>query len=400
MAPDSQAYTAAAGPANKRSYRIDSIDFLRGLVMVIMALDHVRDFFTDVRYEPLDLSQTDSALFLTRCITHFCAPIFILLSGDSAGMMAERKSKAELSRFLVSRGLWLIVVEVFLVSFGWQFSVGPGFAVGLQVIWAIGVSMIVLAGLVWLPVWAIAAFGGVLVLGHNILDYGLFPPSDWIKPAPFWHGLHSQGVTLVMGFQTLLMYPLVPWVGLMPLGYLLARLYRLDEEKRRRALLTMGFAAVGLFILVRGVNAYGNPSPWSSQASPGMTVLSFLNTTKYPPSLSFLLMTLGPGLLLLAVAEGWRGRFKNWMVVFGRVPFFYYLVHIYLAHLLALAAAEWQGFGWQALARPFWMLPEGYGFSLPVVWVIWLAVVIMLYPACKWFANVKARRKDWWLSYL
>lgn len=398
--PDSQSYRPPKPESDLRRYRLESIDFLRGLVMVIMVLDHVRDFFTEVRFDPLDLSQTDSALFLTRWITHFCASIFILLSGISAGMMAKRRSKAGLCGFLITRGLWLILIEATLVSFGWQFSIGAGFSIGLQVIWAIGASMILLAGLIWLPNWAIALFAGAMIFGHNILDYSLFPPTDWSRPVPFWHVLHNQGFTTVLGQPVLLMYPLFPWVGVMAAGYLLSYVYGLNRSKRRLHLQTLGFCCLILFVLVRAFNGYGNAAVWESQTSFGETLLSFLNTAKYPPSLAFLLMTLGPGLMILAHAETWRNRFVNWMVTFGRVPFLYYLAHIYLAHLLALAAAEWQGVGWQALATPFWQLPADYGFSLPVVWAVWILVVLMLYPLCKWFAGIKARRKNWWLSFL
>ncbi|MFC4348331.1 DUF1624 domain-containing protein [Kordiimonas lipolytica] len=385
--------------AAKRVYRLDSIDFLRGLVMVIMALDHVRDFFTDVRFDPADLSQTDSALFLTRWITHFCAPTFVLLSGISAGLMHERKSTTELSRFLAIRGLWLIAIEITLVSFGWQFNLSS-FTFGLQVIWVIGASMLVMAALVWLPFWAIIGFGAVVVLGHNALDYGLFPASDWTKPTPFWHILHNQGFSLVAGLPVARMYPLLPWIGLMPLGYALARAYKLDPEVRQRFLLQLGLALTLAFIALRLLNGYGNPSPWSAQDSGIFTLWSFLNTTKYPPSLAFLLMTIGPGLIILAYAERWQGKVVGWMVTFGRVPFFYYLAHIYLAHLLALFAAEMQGLGWRAMATAMWNMPQGYGFSIGVVWLVWVGVVAALYPACKWFAALKARRKDWWLSYL
>ncbi|NVJ99606.1 MAG: DUF1624 domain-containing protein [Alphaproteobacteria bacterium] len=383
-----------------RDHRLDSIDFLRGLVMVIMALDHVRDFFTDVRFDPADLSQTDSALFLTRWITHFCAPIFVLLSGLSIGLMAKRLPRVDLCRFLLTRGLWLIFVEVVLVSFGWQFNFGPGFMIALQVIWVIGFSMLVMAALVWLPFWAIVGFGVLVVFGHNLLDYGLLPPKDWTSASPFWTIIHNQGYTLDFGVPTLMLYPILPWIGVMPLGYGLAYLYQMSAGRRQALLLRTGLSMIAGFILLRLLNGYGNPSPWSSQDSMLFTVWSFLNTSKYPPSLSFLLMTLGPGLMILALAEKWQGRFVGWMVTLGRVPFFYYLAHIYLVHSLALIAAEIQGISWQSIATGFWQLPKGYGFSIEIVWLVWIAVVVALYPACKWFAGFKARRKDWWLSYL
>jgi len=382
-----------------RSYRHDSVDFVRGLVMIVMALDHVRDFFTDVRFDPADLSQTDSWLFFTRWITHFCAPIFILLAGLSAGMMAERKSKAELSRFLVTRGLWLIFIEITVVAFGWQFTLPWAFT--LQVIWVIGACMLALAAIIWLPFWAIIGFGAVTVLGHNALDYGLLPVTDFSAPVPLWHIIHAQGFSFDLVIPSFMLYPIIPWVGVMPLGYAMAKLYSgMEAERRQKILLRAGFGLIAGFVVVRLINGYGNPAPWSVQESPLYTFWSFLNTTKYPPSLSFLMMTIGPGLILLALAERFGGMFMAWCVVFGRVPFFYYILHIYLIHLLALAAAEFQGLGWKALLTPFWQLPAGYGYPIGGVWIIWLAVVTALYPLCRRFAALKARRKDWWLSYL
>lgn len=382
-----------------RAHRHTSIDFLRGLVMVIMALDHVRDFFTEVRFDPADLSQTDSALFLTRWITHFCAPVFVLLAGVSAGMMATRKSKPELSRFLLSRGLWLIFIEITVVAFAWQFTVPWAFP--LQVIWVIGISMIALAGIIWLPTWAILTFGAIVVLGHNLLDYGLFPMTDFTRPVPFWRIIHASGFTLDLGIPTLMLYPIIPWVGLMPLGYLLAKLYlHMETEARQKWLIRGGLAIIALFVALRAIGLYGDPQPWSEQKDGLFTLWSFLNTLKYPPSLLFLMMTLGPGLLLLGLAERWRGRLYDVFVTFGRVPFFYYILHLYLIHLIALVAAEMQGIGWQALLTPFWQLPQGYGFPLWVAWLVWVGVVVALYPLCRWFAGLKARRKDWWLSYL
>lgn len=380
--------------------RLTSIDALRGLVILLMALDHTRDFFTNVRFDPADLSQTNTLLFLTRWITHFCAPIFILLAGVSAGLMATKKSKTELSKFLVTRGLWLIFVELTLVSFGWQFNLGPNFVFALQVIWVIGISMTVLAALVWLPLPFIVGFGLIVVFGHNALDYGLFPQTSWSGPTPLWHILHNQGFTLDLGVPSLMLYPILPWVGVMPLGYALARLYEFPADERRSFLLMLGLVCCSLFVILRFFNDYGSPQPWDFQDHINFTVLSFLNTQKYPPSLAFLLMTLGPGLLFLAYAEHWKGRVMDTLVIFGRVPFFFYIVHIYLIHLLAMAAAEIQGVGWETLLVGFWQLPTNYGFNLWVVWVMWALVIASLYPACRWFAGLKARRRDWWLSYL
>jgi len=378
--------------------RLDSIDFLRGLIMVIMALDHVRDYFINIRFDPLDLDQGGATLFLTRWITHFCAPIFVLLAGTSAGLMAATRTKAELSRFLLTRGIWLIVVEAVVITYGWTFQ-SPTNLIILQVIWAIGVSMLVMSILVWLPTWAIATFALTVILGHNILDYGLFPaPAQ--GPAPFWHFLHNQGFTLDLGLPTASAYPLLPWVGVMPLGYSLALLYEKPAKERQTFLIRIGLGAVTAFVLLRSLGLYGEPNGFEAKDNLFHTLLAFVDTTKYPPSLQFLLMTLGPGLLVLAYAERWRGRFINWMVIFGRVPFFYYVLHIYVIHLAALLAAELQGVGANALTQAFFSFPPEYGFSLHFVWLFWLALVILLFPACKWFAGVKARRKDWWMSYL
>lgn len=377
--------------------RLQSIDFLRGLVMVIMALDHVRNYFTDARFDPLDLEQGDAALFLTRWITHFCAPIFVFLAGTSAGLMAATRSKSDLSKFLLSRGLWLIFIEAVVITFGWTFQPITNTII-LQVIWAIGVSMIVMAGLIWLPRWAIAAFGLVIVFGHNILDYGLFPASQ--GPSPFWHTLHNQTFTLDLGVPTFLAYPLLPWIGVMPLGYLLAGIYTESAEDRRGLLLRLGIASILVFFALRALGLYGEPKAFETKDSLLHTILAFVDTSKYPPSLLFLMMTLGPGLIILALAERWSGRFHDWMVTFGRVPFFYYVLHIYAIHVGAMLATELTGHGWQVGAGPFFQYPADYGFSVQIVWVFWIALVVLLYPACKWFAGVKARRKDWWLSYL
>ncbi len=379
--------------------RLNSIDFLRGLVMVIMAIDHLRDYFTNVPFDPLDLEQGDGALFLTRWITHFCAPIFVLLAGTSAGIMAATRSTAALSRFLFTRGLWLIFIELTIVTYGWTFQ-SPSSLLILQVIWAIGISMIVLAALIWLPKWAIAAFALMIIFGHNILDYGLFPEPSRGTSVPFWHFLHNRGFTLELGIPAANNYPLLPWIGVMPLGYLLADLYRKPAEERQKLLLRVGLASVVAFIVARLVGVYGEPNAFEVKESPLHTVLSFINTSKYPPSLLFLMMTLGPGLIVLSFAEHWRGRFVNWMVIFGRVPFFFYILHIYVIHLLAMVAAELQGSGWRSAAQPFWQYPAEYGFPLWAIWLFWAGLIVLLYPACKWFAGVKARRKDWWLSYL
>jgi uncharacterized membrane protein len=374
--------------------RLHSIDVLRGLVIVLMALDHVRDFFTGVRFDPLDLTQTDATLFLTRWITHFCAPVFILLAGVSAQLVSHRCTPAQLSRFLLTRGLWLIVLEFTVVNLALNFNLGYQFGVLMQVIWVIGASMVVLAGLSRLPVWAVGTFGLVLIAGHNLLD-GISPKAfgAW---APLWNVLHVQGV-LPFGY---LHYPLIPWVGVMAVGFALGTLYDMPGERRRRALLIMGGSAIAAFVLLRLANGYGDPTPWSPQKSLGFTLLSFINVEKYPPSLAYVLVTVGPALLALAAFESARGRIADILATFGRVPLFFYVLHFFLAHLAAGLTALAMGFGTTVLTGFFISFPKEWGVSLPAVYFVWVLVVVTLYPACRWFAALKRRRKDWWLSYL
>jgi uncharacterized membrane protein len=383
--------------------RLDSIDFVRGLVMVIMALDHVRDYFhLDARlFDPTDLTRTTPLLFFTRWITHFCAPTFVFLAGTGAYLWASRgRSRAELSRFLVSRGLWLVVVELTLVTVGWTFNFTWSF-VGLQVIWVIGWSMVVLAALAWLPVRVVGAIGVVMIAGHNLLDgihvrpltvAGRLSPDatvwDWA-----WSLLHVQNLPVL--------YPLIPWVGVMAAGYAFGALVQRPAAERRRLLLRLGLAVTAAFVVLRWLNVYGDPAPWSVQRDPVYTVLSFLNTSKYPPSLLYLLMTLGPSITLLALADRASGPVVRFFVVYGRVPFFYYILHIYLIHALTLAAAAVTGQApVSALLNGFWAFPQNFGFSLVVVYALWIGVVLALYPLCRWFAGLKASRKDAWLSYV
>jgi len=399
---------AAVSPApvvrsEQRSDRLDSVDLLRGLVMVLMALDHARDFVSEVRFAPEDVTQTSIPLFLTRWVTHFCAPTFFLLAGMGAGITAARgRPRGELARFLATRGVWLVVMELTLVNFAWNFNTSYEF-VPFAVIWALGWSMIALAGLVFLPMWATTLFAVVLIAGHNLLDginpsgAGLpitsgrtllgAPPSDWI-----WAILHVPVPPVI--------YPLIPWIGVMTAGFVLGPWLLQDAEVRRSRFLRLGLTLILLFLLLRGINAYGDPQPWSVQASPAYTVLSFLNTQKYPPSLLFLLMTLGPALALLPILERASGPIARFFITFGRVPFFFYLAHLYLVHALAVILGVAAGFPPTAMLTFFLELPDGYGYGLPVVYGAWIAVVLALYPLCRRFADLKARRHDWWLRYL
>ena len=398
--------------------RIDSIDLLRGIVMVIMMLDHTRDFVHNaaLQFDPTDLSRTNIALFLTRWITHFCAPVFVFLAGTGAYLqLARGKTKAELSRFLVTRGLWLIFLELTLVKFGVFFNPDIRFFGFLQVIWVIGISMLILAVLIYLPKSVIAAIGLLMIALHNLLDS--IRVAGWNGPGTptpalsekLWILLHQAFYAFpVLGDNTpviAVIYPLVPWVGVMAVGFAFGALYQFDAQRRRRLLLIIGGVATALFIAIRAINIYGDPLRWSQQKNLVFTVLSFLNTTKYPPSLLFLLMTLGPSILALALFEAKEtgGAIRNFFVTFGRVPLFFYLLQWYTAHsisiLLHLAFGKPASWLWRSPVD-FGQSPAGIGFNLVVVYLVWMAGVLLLYPLCRWFAGVKQRRRDWWLSYL
>jgi uncharacterized membrane protein len=374
--------------------RLDSIDLLRGLVMVIMALDHVRDFFSNVRYDPLDLTQTSPALFFTRWITHFCAPTFVLLAGASAYFVGKRRDRAALSRFLLTRGLWLVFLEVTIVYWAWTVDFTFRGAFFLQVIWAIGISMIVLSQLVRLPVAAVGAFGIAMIVGHNAFD-GVAPES-FGSAAWLWHLLHVPG-RVGPGFC---LYPLVPWIGVMAAGYAFGSIYDLPAERRRRVLLGLGLGAIALFVLLRSGNFYGDAQHWSPQRDGVYSFLSFMNVVKYPPSLLFLCATLGPGMLMLMAFEHARGPIAQVFVTIGRVPLFFYVLHIALAHLIAGIVYYETLHDTHMLTGFFEGTSPLWGYDLPGVYAWWLLVVVALYPACRWFAGVKARRSDWWLSYL
>jgi uncharacterized membrane protein len=397
--------------------RVDSIDLLRGIVMVIMMLDHTRDFVHNAAFafDPTDLSRTNVALFLTRWITHFCAPVFVFLAGTGAYLqLARGKSKSELSRFLVTRGIWLIVLELTLVRLGMWFSLDIRMFGFLQVIWVIGVSMIVLGALVYLPVKVVGGFGVAMIALHNLFDR--FRVTGWRGPGTavpsvagkLWILLHQAFEPFpIVWFPSpvvIVIYPLIPWIGVMAAGYAFGALYQLDAQRRRRLLLTIGGVATALFVIGRAINIYGDPARWSTQKNFIFTVLSFVNTTKYPPSLLFLLMTLGPSILALAFFESRAGgRLREFFVTFGRVPLFFYLLQWYTAHLIAvlLNLAFGKSVKWLFQTPIDWVgTAPAAGFNLAVVYLSWIAGVLLLYPLCKWFAGVKQRRRDWWLSYI
>jgi uncharacterized membrane protein len=381
-------------PAGRR--RLDHVDLLRGLVMVLMVLDHVRDYFTAVRFDPTDLTRTDLALFATRWITHYCAPVFVFLAGASAWIAGTRRTRGQLARFLLSRGLWLILLEVTVISFGWYFSTRWTMGARAQVIWAIGASMVALAGLIHLPRAAVAAFGLALVVGHNLLD-GV-APAAFGAFAPLWRILHVPGPLGIVPVSVT--YPLVPWIGLMALGYAAGpAVFSQDAGAPLRVAWAGALMILG-FVVLRALNGYGDPSLRLDDGSPALLAMSFLNLTKYPPSLLYVLMTLGPALVVLALLRRAKGPVADVFVTFGRVPLLFYVAHLYLVHALAVGAGVAQGFPGSAIRTVYRLLPAGYGFGLPVVYLVWLCVVAALYPVCRRYAALKARSRAWWLSYL
>lgn len=377
--------------------RLASIDLLRGLVMVVMALDHVRGYLSAARFDPTDLAQTSLPLFLTRWVTHYCAPTFILLAGMSAWIAGQRRSPRELSLFLLSRGLWLVVLEFTLVNFGRHFHV-PFNPIVAQVMWAIGASMIILAGLVRLPRAAVAVIAVALIAGHNLFDS--VQPADLGALAPLWIVLHVRAPIPSLG--VMVVYPLLPWIGVMALGWVLGPLLRRPPGESRRRFFLLGAAMTLGWLVLRLANQYGDPVAWQVQDSATKTVMSFLAVTKYPPSLAFLLMTLGPALMALAVIDRVRGPIAAFLLPFGQVPLFYYVLHIYPIHALAMLVGAVQGFGPGVTAQAFTAFPQhGYGLSLPMVYLCWALVVVALYPLCRRFAEFKQRNRGaWWTSYV
>ncbi len=379
---------------------------LRGLVMILMALDHSRDFFhadSINGLNPLDLEKTTPALFFTRWITHFCAPVFVFLAGTSIFFMQKTRSAASLSTFLISRGLWLVLLEFTLINWGWIGNMSYHF-VGLFVIWVLGLSMVLMAGLIRLPKPWLLFLGLALVFGHNAFD-GFNDAATQGFPGFIWSVLHVSHLYQIDSTHHLFVgYPLLPWLGIMILGYLLGQIYDADfsREKRKKILITLGWGCLALFVALRIGNFYGDAHHWELQTTGFYTLLSFIDTSKYPPSLLYALMTLGPACLFLAFFENVKGWLIQFALVFGRVPFFYYLLHIYLIHLIAFILFFASGFQWSDLDGNalFGGFPKGFGYSLWVVYALWMLVVLLLYLPCRWYHRYKSNHKAWWLSYL
>ncbi len=398
--------------------RIYSIDLLRGIVMMIMLIDHTRDFVHAgaMQFDPTDLSKTNVAVFLTRWITHYCAPIFVFLAGTSIFLQKlNGKSNSELSRFLFTRGLWLVILEFTVVRFGIVFNLDYLTAFGMvQVIWAIGVSMILMAALIYLPTKIIGAIGILMIVLHNLLDRFQLPPNIAFagEPSPdvwqiIWMILHQQGLVPIPGTTGVFVaYPLIPWIGVMAAGYAFGTLYGWERERRRKWLYVLGGAATFLFVVIRLTNLYGDPAMWSTQNTPLFTILSFLNTTKYPPSLLFLLMTLGPGLLVLGLTEKIDGKaiWHRIAITFGRVPMFFYILQWFTAHLsglvLTLMAGKDISYFFGSPMGSGQPPPDDAGFPLWVVYAAWFVGLLILYPLCAWWGRLKQQNKHWVFSYL
>jgi uncharacterized membrane protein len=384
--------------------RIESIDVGRGIIIILMALDHTHDFFGNFAVRPTDLTVTTAALFFTRWATHVCAPTFFLLTGVGARLALKRMSRLPLTRFLVSRGLWLIFLELVVMRFALQFNVDYQVTI-ITVLWALGWAMIALGAMIWLPGWAIFSVGALMIVGHNALD-GI-DPAAFGPLAPLWAILHVPSIVLNSGGHVVFVaYVLIPWIGVTAIGYTLGQLYALGAARRRAWLLWLGIGSFAAFVLLRLANVYGDPAPWSPQQSPLWTIMSFLDTTKYPPSLLFLLMTLGPALLLLRAFDGGVPAAVRPALIIGKVPLFFYVLHFFLLHALAVAVS-WIRFGSvdgvfrsPDLAHFPFSAPPGWDAGLPVIYLLWLLVVLVLFPVCRWYAGVKRRGSDWWLGYL
>ncbi|HTH66537.1 MAG TPA: heparan-alpha-glucosaminide N-acetyltransferase domain-containing protein [Gemmatimonadales bacterium] len=397
--------------ASARTTRVASIDIVRGAVMLLMAIDHVRV------YSGLPAGGPTPGIFFTRWITHFCAPAFIFLAGTSAFLYGRRHP--DLSRFLLTRGAWLVLLELTVLRVAWTFNFDFAHYEMAGVIWVIGWCMILMAGLVRLPLSVVGTLGIVVIAAHNLLDSYVYPtliPNLGDDPVSalwkiFYVGFYAGPIAFgANGPNLIVLYSIVPWIGVMAAGYAFGKVLTLEPERRTRWCLGVGLGATALFLLLRGFNIYGDPRPWSTAAQPNgqpapPALLAFLNTNKYPASLSFLLMTLGPTIALMPLLERARGVVARFITVFGRVPFFYYVLHIPLIHTLALIVSKLR----EGAVNP-WLFtnhpmgnpppPDGYAWSLPLLYLVWAVTIAMLYPLCRRFAERKAKGGEWWLRYL
>jgi uncharacterized membrane protein len=399
LAPVSPDLTPAAAPnPAELPPRLTSVDQLRGLVMVLMVLDHTREFFGNYGDDPVNLATTTVPLFFTRWVTHFCAPVFVFLAGTGAYLsLARGKSRPEQAAFLATRGLWLMTLELTLVKLGWTFSLDYSSSLA-QVIWVIGESMIVLAALIFLPVPLVGALGVGILVSHNLFDGAI----AHLLPSlgAFASILRPRLLTIAEGRSLIVAYPLLPWLGVIAAGYGFGPMLLAERPTGRRMIMFLGAVLLLAFVVLRAFNLYGDPKPWSTQEKPYFTALSFLNCEKYPPSLLFLLMTLGPALMMLAWFDGRPGVIGARLVTFGRVPLLYYLLQWPLVHALAILVAMARGepVGWFFKDAPF-NPPTGYGHGLPFIYLMWGLTVALLYFPSRWFSGLKRRRREAWLSY-
>lgn len=388
----------------KRTERVKSIDLLRGIVIILMVLDHTRDYFHDQAFifDPTDISQTTPILFFTRFITHYCAPVFVFLAGTSAYIYGLKVGTKELSKWLLKRGIWLVIAELSILKLAWTFQLDYTNII-LQVIWVIGVSMIFLAAFIHLSPKLCISICVLAIAGHNLLDSLTFDNHF----NSFWVLLHQGGVISTTDSNIFIAYPMIPWIFVMPLGYHLGKLYRpeVDHLTRHSIILTIGIIATGLFFIIRTTNIYGDSIMWIESDDVWKMIMSYFNLSKYPPSLLYLLITLGPALILLSFAEKWKGYFFDTFVTIGRVPMFYYIIHIYVIHFLALIAAVLTGYHASDMIISVWINESaklnGYGFNLYFVYIIWILMVVCLYPLTNWYHRYKSNHREyWWLNYL
>jgi uncharacterized membrane protein len=371
---------------------------LRGLVMVIMALDHIRDYTSMYHFDPADLTQTTIPLFITRWVTHFCAPVFMFVAGVGTGLgEINGKSKKQLSHFLWTRGLWLVLLELTVVKLGWTFNFS-NHTIYLLVIWALGMSMITLAALIYVPKKWLLFFGLIMLFGHNLLD-GI-DPETFGSLSFLWKILHVQSTFNLGPLEFLAYYPVIPWIGVMTLGYVFAEFYRMEAKNRQQKMLILGGVTTLLFLVIRGINVYGDMSPWSVQPTIGMTIVSFFNVTKYPPSLSYLLMTLGPSIMLLAIFERIHWKVSDFLIVFGRVPMFFYIVHLYLIHALSVILGLFQGYPIADMMHDFEQLPPNFGVGLVATYFWWVLLIILTYFLCRSYIKFKRGKTHPFYSYI
>ncbi len=399
------------GSGRTRSARLTNVDAVRGIVMILMALDHVRDFFHRgaMQFSATDLTRTTPVIFLTRWVTHFCLPGFMFTTGIGAFLWLRRRNqtKKQLSVFLLSRGFWFVLLELTLMQFSYDFDLPTHYLILLLVLWIFGICLVFMALLVQLPKRLLAALSISAIVLHDLLD-GITGPQNGL-PSWLWHLFHQPGLITIAGKPVLVTYTLIPWLSVMAAGYCFGEILTLPEAQRQRITRNIGLALTAAFFLLRAINHYGDPVPWKAQSSAVMTVLSFLNCQKYPASLDFLCMTLGPALLALAYFDRHPLRLTNPIIIFGRVPLFYFVLHLYVIHVLLVVAA-YVRYGWAAtsfifhpvpsMGGPARLFPADFGWSLTSVYLLWILTVSLLYPLCRWYARLKSERNSPAFSYL